>query len=104
MAKLPKSVKIPEYKVVKIGEWLFEVKTVRALKVGKDGVYGDEYTAIATIDIIDGKAHINSAIGQFTRKCFRTIFNYIKSRGIKAINYKRIKNLKDKPNKVNTSQ
>ena len=102
MAKLPKSVKIPEYKVVKDGEWLFEVKTVIARKVGKDGVYGDEYTAIATIDIIDGKAHINSAIGQFTRKCFRTIFNYIKSRGIKAINYKRIKNLKDKPNKVNT--
>ena len=98
--KLPKEVQTPEYKVIKIGEWLFEVKTVRALKVGINGVYGDEYSAIANIDIIDGKAHINSTIGTFTRKCFRTIFNYVKSRGIKVINYKRIKNLKDKPKTV----
>ena len=102
MAKLPKSVKLPEYEPEKSGEYIFEVLQVRALKVGKDGVYGDPYTAMLMINIIDGKAHINSAIGEFTRKCFRTIFNYIKSRGIKAINYKRIKNLKDKPNKVNT--
>ena len=99
-SKPPEETKTPEYKVIKIGEWLFEVKTVRALKVGVDGVYGDEYTAIANIDIIDGKAYINSTIGTFTRKCFRTIFNFVKSRGIKVINYKRIKNLKDKPNMI----
>ena len=97
-----KEIDIPEYKVIKMDDWLFEVKTIRAIKIGKAGVYGDEYTAIATIDIIDGNAYVNSTIGKFTRKCFRTIFNYIKSRGIKVINYKRIKNLKDKPNKVKT--
>ena len=99
--KAPKDVNLPEYDVIKIGEWIFEVKSVRALKVGIDGVYGDEYSAIANIDIIDGKAYINSTIGTFTRSCFRTIFNYVKSRGIKVINYKRIKNLKDKPKTVN---
>lgn len=101
MRKLkPNQEKIPKYKVIKSGEWIFEVTAIRALKVGDKGVYGDSYDAIATINIIDGKAHINSAIGDFTRKCFRTIFNYVKSRGIKAINYKRMKNLKDKPNKI----
>ena len=103
MKKIPlKEVQIPNYEPEKSGEFIFEVVQVRILKVGKDGVYGDPYTAIATINIIDGKAHINSAIGEFTRKCFRTIFNYVKSKGIKVINYKRIKNLKDKPNKVKT--
>ena len=98
--KLPQDVKMPEYQVIKSGEWLFVVKGVTAIKVGIDGVYGDPYSAIANIDIIDGNAHINSTIGTFTRKCFRTIFNYVKSYGVKLINYKRIKNLKDKPNKI----
>jgi hypothetical protein len=96
MAKAHKSVKVPEYKPEKIGEFIFEVVQVRALKVGENGVYGDPYTSIAMINIIDGNAHVNSTIGTFSRKCFRTIFNYIKTKGIKIINYKRIKNLKDK--------
>ena len=99
-SKIPKEIKLPEYQVIKEGEFIFEVVKVRVLKVGKEGVYGDPYTAFALIDIIDGNAHINSAIGTFTRKCFRTIFNYVKSLGIKVINYKRIKNLKDKPNTI----
>jgi len=102
MKKPPKNIKLPKYKVVKIGEHIFETTQVRVYNVGKDGVYGDKYTSMLTINFIDGEAYINSAIGEFTRKCFRTIFNYIKGRGIKAINYKRIKNLKDKHNKVKT--
>lgn len=102
MKKLPKEIKTPKYDPEKIGDHIFEITQVRVYNVGKDGVYGDPYTSMLTINFIDGEAYINSAIGEFTRKCFRTIFNYIKSRGIKAINYKRIKNLKDKPNKVKT--
>ncbi len=104
MKKLkPSEIKTPEYEVIKSGEWVFEVTEICARKVGIDGEYGDPYDAIAIINVIDGNAHINRTIGQFTRKCFRTIFNYVKSKGIKDINYKRVKNLKDKPNKVKTN-
>ena len=93
-----KSIELPEYKVVKIGEWLFEVKTVRALKVGEDGQYGDPYDAMGYIDFIDGKGNVNSVIGVgFTKRCYLTFVKYIREhRGVQDVIYKRVKNLKDK--------
>ena len=92
------SLRTPKYKTIKIGEYIFEVKTVRALKVGEDGVYGDPYDAMCYIDFIDGKANVNSLCGVgFTKRCYLTIVKYIREhRGVKEVIYKRVKNLKDK--------
>ena len=100
MKKLPSEIKQPSYKPEKHGELVFEPTAYRVYNVGEEGQYGSEYTNMCTLNIIDGQAYISGAMGNFTRKCFRTIFNYVKSKGIKVINYKRVKNLKDKPNKV----
>lgn len=102
--KIPEDIEFPEYKVDKIGEYIFEVKTVRVLKVGEKGVYGDGYSSMCYIDFLDGRANVNSYCGEgFTRKCYRTILKYIKERrGVKDIIYKRVKNLKDKFKKVKT--
>ena len=102
--KIPEDIEFPEYKVDKIGEYIFEVKTVRGFKVGEKGVYGDPYSTMFHIDFLDGKANINSMCGEgFTKRCYRTILKYIKEhRGVKDIIYKRVKNLKDKFKKVKT--
>ena len=98
-----KDIEFPEYKTTKRGEYIFEVAMVRVLKVGEEGQYGDPYTASAIINILDCEAHVNTLSGEgFTKRCFKTIFGYIKSRGIKVINYKRIKNLKHKFKKLKT--
>ena len=100
----PKSEDFPEFKHLKIGEWIFEVKEARGLKVGKDGQYGDPYTAIANFNFIDGKAHVNGLMGSgITRRCFMTFKKFIASQGIKEAVYKRVKNLKDKFKKVKTN-
>lgn len=93
---------VPEYNVIKMGEWILEVKTVRCLKVGEDGQYGDPYDAMCYIDFIDGKANVNSLCGAgFTKRCFRTIVKYIREhRGVKDVIYKRVKKFQDKFKKV----
>lgn len=101
MKKTPKIEEIPDYKVVQIGDWIFEVSSVRALKVGKDGVYGDPYEAIANFNFIDGKAYVNGMLGSgITKRCIVTFKKYIASYGIKEAVYKRVKNLKSKFKKV----
>lgn len=44
---------------VQIGEWIFEVKMVRAIKVAK---YGDPYSAIANINFYDDIANIDGVL------------------------------------------
>ena len=99
----PKDKDLPEFKHVKIGEWVFEVTAARGLKVGEDGQYGDPYDAIANFNFIDGKAHVNGLMGSgITRRCIISFKKFIASHGIKEAVYKRVKNLKDKFKKVKT--
>lgn len=99
----PKSEDFPEFKHIKIGEWTFEVTVAVGRKVGKDGQYGDPYTAIANFNFIDGKAYVNGLMGSgITRRCFITFKKFIASHGIKEAIYKRVKNLKDKFKSVKT--
>ena len=101
----PNNEDFPKFTHIKINEWLFVVKSATGLKVGKDGVYGDKYTAIANFDFIDGKAHVNGLMGSgITRRCIASFKKFIASHGIKEASYKRIKNLKDKFKKVKVNK
>ena len=60
--------------------WLFEIKAVRAIKAKK---YGDAYSAIANISIVDGEVHIEGLLSRdkFTREDIEEIRAFIKSLG-----------------------
>lgn len=74
------------------GEWVGEITEVTLRKVA---LYGLPYTAIATIKIVDGKAHVinvlNAADEQLTRKDFKAIKKIIAELGTITINFRRYK-------------
>lgn len=48
-------------RVIAIGDWLFEIKSIRAIRVEK---YGKPYNGIASIEFIDGEAHVEGALSK----------------------------------------
>ena len=81
---------MPRY--VQMDDWIFEVKAVRAIKVGK---YGDPYSAISNLNVtgdsmyIDGQMHRQGE--QFSRKDFSTFYNFCQQLGMKSAQFDRIK-------------
>jgi hypothetical protein len=79
-------------KHVKIGEWIFEVKLVRALKVEK---YGQPYSAIANCNInadtmyVDGLLTKNHQV--FTKEDFDAFTQFGQEMDLKQISYHRYK-------------
>lgn len=80
-------------KHVQIGEWIFEVKMVRALKVSE---YGKPYSAIANCNIngdvmyIDGLLTKDSQI--FTKNDFNSFNEFCHKMGLKQCSYHRYQN------------
>lgn len=80
-------------KHVQIGEWIFEVKMVRALKVSE---YGKPYSAIANCNIngdamyIDGLLTKNSQV--FTKSDFNSFNEFCNQMGLKQCSYHRYQN------------
>lgn len=80
-------------KHVRIGEWIFEVKMVRALKVSE---YGKPYSAIANCNIngdamyIDGLLTKNAQI--FTKSDFNSFNDFCYKMGLKQFSYHRYQN------------
>lgn len=73
------------------GNWLFEIKVVRAIKCNK---YGDAYSAAATINIVDGEAHVEGLISKDELSAIDNIEleRYIKELGFSYYVYSRYKN------------
>lgn len=71
---------------VQVGEWIFEIKTIRALKVKS---YGQPYTAIANLClngdsvVLDGEFTADES--GFIDKDYQAFFNIFRSLGIKEI-------------------
>jgi hypothetical protein len=61
--------------------WLFEIKAVRAIKTKK---FGDAYSAIANISIVDGEVHVEGLLSRdkFTREDIEEIRAFVKSLGL----------------------
>jgi hypothetical protein len=88
-------------KHVQIGEWIFEVKMVRALKVSE---YGKPYSAIANCNIngdvmyIDGLLTKNEQI--FTKSDFNSFNDFCYKMGLKQCSYHRYQNGQSKTKDV----
>lgn len=78
---------------VKIGDWYFEVKMVRALKVDE---YGEPYSAIANCNINGNSMYVDGLLtkdGQeFTREDFMTFHKFTKNMGLDSFSYHRYHN------------
>lgn len=80
-------------KHVQIGEWIFEVKMIRALKVSE---YGKPYSAIANCNIngevmyVDGLLTKNEQV--FTKSDMNSFNEFCHQMGLKQCSYHRYKN------------
>ena len=80
-------------KHVQVGDWIFEVKMVRALKVDE---YGQPYSAIANCNINGDAMYIDGLLtteGQnFTRSDFKSFEDFSRLLGLKQFSYHRYQN------------
>ncbi len=80
-------------KHVKIGEWIFEVKMVRALKVEE---YGQPYSAIANCNINGDAMYVDGLLAKdqqtFTKDDFESFTQFGQLLDMKQISYHRYKN------------
>ena len=91
----------PISRYTRIGDWIFEVKLVRALKVDN---YGDPYTGIANLTINGDDLYIDSQMTRdgidFNRKDFLSFYKFCQSMEVKNACYDKIKNNERAPRKV----
>jgi hypothetical protein len=80
-------------KHVQIGDWIFEVKMVRALKVEE---YGKPYSAIANCNINGDSMYIDGLLTQegedFTRDDRKSFNDFCYQMGLKQCSYHRYQN------------
>ena len=78
---------------VQVDDWIFEVKTVRALKVDK---YGKPYSAIANLTVNGDNVYIDGLLTRenekFSRKDFHAFYKYCQQMDLKQANFDRFKN------------
>jgi len=93
--ELKKSETSPETlsRCIKIDNWIFEVKTVRAIRVAE---YGQPYSAIANINFNGENAYVdglmtNSAM-ELAREDINTLKAYFQRLGVKQVQFDRYKN------------
>lgn len=89
----------------RIGEWVFEVKLVRALKVKN---YGDPYSSCATMTITGNDLYIDSQMtrdgAEFDRKDFLTFYKFCQQMEVQNACYDRIINGERSARKVEIIQ
>ncbi len=88
-------------KHVQIGEWIFEVKMVRALKVDE---YGEAYSAIANCNINGDAMYVDGLLTKdeenFTRDDSKTFNDFAHLIGLKQLSYHRYQNGQSKTRDV----
>lgn len=75
-----------------IGDWIFEVKMVRALKVKQ---YGEPYSAVASMTANGDQMYIDTQMTrqgeEFSRKDFMTFYRFCQMLNMKTVSYDKIK-------------
>lgn len=78
---------------IKIDDWYFEIKTVRALKVDE---YGEPYKAIANCSVNGDQLYIDGLMTKseedFSKQDFLAFYKFCKKMGIKACQFDRYQN------------
>lgn len=78
---------------IKIDDWIFELKMVRAIRVEE---YGQPYSAIANINFNGDNAYVDglmtNSAGELAKKDFNTLTEYFQRLGVKEIQFDRYKN------------
>ena len=98
---------VPNTRHIKIGEWLFEVKMVRALRVDE---YGEPYSAIANCNINGDSMYIDGLLTkenqEFSKDDFMTFYKFCQKMGLDSFSYHRFQDgeSKRKEVKVNNEQ
>lgn len=90
---------------VQIGEWCFEVKMVRALKVDE---YGEPYSAIANCNINGNTMYVDGLMTNngetFTKDDFMTFYKFTEELGLDSFSYHRYHNGKSSNKEVTVTQ
>lgn len=77
----------------RIGDWVFEVKMVRALKTEE---YGQPYSAVSTLTLNGDNVFIDSQLSrigeELTREDCDTLYEFCESMGASQIHFDRIRN------------
>nr|WP_233269035.1 MULTISPECIES: hypothetical protein [unclassified Paraglaciecola] len=80
-------------RMTKMGDWVFEVKMVRALKVAK---HGDPYSAVAMLTANGEQMYIDTQLTkdneELSKSDFLTIYKFCESLDMKYVCYDRMKN------------
>jgi hypothetical protein len=78
---------------IKMNDWIFEIKAVRAIKVSN---YGEPYSAISNLSVMGESMYIDGQMTregeQFDRKDFQTFYNFCQQLDMKSAHFDRIKN------------
>ncbi len=86
---------------VKIGEWCFEIKAVRALKVDE---YGEPYSSIANCNINGNTMYVDGLLNKegesFTKDDFMTFHKFTEVLGLDSFSYHRYHNGKSSNKEV----
>ncbi len=73
---------------IQIGEWFFEVKNIRALRVDQ---YGKPYDAIASICVNGDNANIDGLLtfedNNFTQQDYLTFMSFCQQLGMESVNF-----------------
>jgi len=90
---------------IKIGDWCFEVKMVRALKVSE---YGQPYTAIANCNINGNSMYVDGLLTkndeEFTKEDFMVFHEFSQQLGLDSFAYHRYQNGESVTKDVKVSQ
>lgn len=78
---------------IQVGEWVFEVKTVRALRVDE---YGKPYSAIANCNLNGDTMYVDGLLTkdeqEFSKDDFLTFHKFCKKMGLSSFSYHRYHN------------
>ncbi len=78
---------------IQVGDWYFEIKTVRALRVDE---YGKPYTAIANCNINGDTMYVDGLLTkdeqEFTKEDFLTFHKFCEKMGLDGFSYHRYQN------------
>lgn len=78
---------------MQLGDWIFEVKMVRALKATE---YGQPYQAVSTLSIMGDSLYIDSQLARDTqelsREDCRVFYEFARKLDMKRIQYDKIRN------------
>lgn len=82
-----------ESRCIRINNWIFEVKMVRAMRVAE---YGQPYSAIANVNFNGDNVYIDGLMTdsatELSREDFKSLKAYFQRLGVKEIQFDRYKN------------